>query len=238
MSLFAAHRKQEGIGYVFHSIGDYVYHNFMRLPRSIIRYLILLKDILLPYFAAYHHHGYYPWVAAVFVSLLAYSYGFHVWILNFIIVVIGFAVGFLLVLLSGQHRPFKQFEGLQAVQKILTEKTELTVHRSYQSHKTVVSVNVDKAIQSIFDNLIRDYVLIWYQSINNDNAAFIDIISEQMWLVTENIVERLGNLDLVKLIYIDIVNKLCDHFKALRLSKLRFTSILVLMQLEAEVYFM
>lgn len=123
MSQFSVHHRQEGIGYVFHLMGDYVYNNFMRLPRSIISHLFIYKDIVSPYIAPYFHHTYYPWMAAVIVSLLAYSSGLHIWILNFVIVIIGFAVGFILVLLSGYQRPFKKFEGLKAVNKILNEKT-------------------------------------------------------------------------------------------------------------------
>ena len=140
MSQFSVHHRQEGIGHVFHLMGEYVFNNFTRLLRSIISHLLIFKAIISPYIAPYLHYTYHPWMAAIIVSLLAYINGLHVWILNFVIVIIGFAVGFILVLLSGYQRPFKKFEGLQAVNKILNEKTV-----SYSLHyKAVILFNVSK----------------------------------------------------------------------------------------------
>lgn len=142
---------------------------------------------------------------------------------NFFVVLLGIFSGVMLYLLSGKQRnpstprlPKK----VETVRRFLAKLTRSQTHKPYK-HKTVVSRPVDKAIQEVFDLFIRDFCLSWFRDLGKDEAAFVDILTEELWVVTANLVDRLKCVDTVKFLSNDVVEILSRHFQQLRLADTR-----------------
>lgn len=140
--------------------------------------------------------------------------------------VLGILTGIVLYLGSGKQKvpqtpklPSKFY----AVSRFLEKKTLNAVQRPYK-HKTVISRSVDKSIQEILDFFIRDFCLSWFRILGKDEVAFVDLLTEELWVVIMNTVERLGNVDTVRFLSSDVVEILTTHFQNLRLADNRSTT--------------
>lgn len=136
---------------------------------------------------------------------------------------LGIFSGVMLYLLSGKQRipptpaPSKKVE---TVSRFLAKLNRNQTHKPYK-HKTVVSRPVDKTIQEVFDLFIRDFCLSWFRDLGKDEAAFVDLLTEELWVVTANVVDRLKCMDTVKFLSSDVVEILSMHFQQLRLADTR-----------------
>ena len=108
----------------------------------------------------------------------------------------------------------------EQVSRHLAKLTTNPVQKPYK-HRTVISRPIDKTIQEAFDFFIRDFCLSWFRNLGKDEAGFVDLLTEELWEITENVVERLGRVDTVKFLSKDVVDVLCTHFQKLRLADVR-----------------
>ena len=142
---------------------------------------------------------------------------------NCLVALLGIFSGVMLYLLSGKQRipptptPSKKVE---TVGRFLAKLNRNQTHKPYK-HKTVVSRPVDKTIQEVFDLFIRDFCLSWFRDLGKDEAAFVDLLTEELWVVTANVVDRLKCMDTVKFLSSDVVEILSRHFQQLRLADTR-----------------
>ena len=135
----------------------------------------------------------------------------------------GIFSGAMLYLLSGKQRnpsTPKLPKKVETVSRFLAKLTRSQTHKPYK-HKTVVSRPVDKTIQEVFDLFIRDFCLSWFRDLGKDEAAFVDLLTEELWVVTANLVDRLKCVDTVKFLSNDVVEILSRHFQQLRLADTR-----------------
>ena len=142
---------------------------------------------------------------------------------NCFVVVLGIFSGVMLYLLSGKQRiptTPKPSRKVETVSRFLAKLTRSQTHKPYK-HRTVVSRSVDKTIQEVFDLFIRDFCLSWFRDLGKDEAAFVDLLTEELWVVTANVVERLKCIDTVKFLSNDVVEILSRHFQQLRLADTR-----------------
>ncbi|XP_028515309.1 sorting nexin-25 [Exaiptasia diaphana] len=140
--------------------------------------------------------------------------------------ILGILTGITLYLSFGkQRRPPtpKLPTKYHAVSKYLEKKTQNAIQTTYK-HNSVISRSVDKSIQEVFDFFIRDFCLSWFRVLGKDEAAFVDLMTEELWVVTTNVVERLKNVDTVKFLSSDVVDILTTHFQNLRLADNRVAS--------------
>ncbi|XP_074620762.1 sorting nexin-25-like isoform X1 [Acropora palmata] len=161
----------------------------------------------------------------VLLLALLWQVGFFQGLLSTIwigfVALLGISSGVMLCLLSGKQRiPPKPIPSprVETVSRFLAELTQ--THLPYK-HKTLVSRPVDKTIQEVFDLFIRDFCLSWYRGLGKDETAFVDLLTEELWIITANIVERLKGMDTVKFLSNDVVEILSRHFQQLRLADTR-----------------
>lgn len=142
---------------------------------------------------------------------------------NCFVAVLGIFSGIMLYLLSGKQRippTPKLSKKVETVSRFLARLTETQSHLPYK-HKTLVSRPVDKTIQEVFDLFIRDFCLSWFRDLGKDETAFVDLLTEELWIITSNVVERLKGVDTVKFLSNDVVEILSKHFQQLRLADTR-----------------
>ncbi|XP_023686490.1 sorting nexin-25-like isoform X1 [Paramormyrops kingsleyae] len=85
-----------------------------------------------------------------------------------------------------------------------------------QARRVVVSLNVDKALQEVFDYSYRDYVLSWYGSRSRDQGQLYLLLQQDFWTVVRQLRGRLAGVDVVRLLCGDVVRALHSHFCDLR----------------------
>lgn len=142
---------------------------------------------------------------------------------NCFVAVLGIFSGVMLYLLSGKQRippTPKPSKKVETVSRFLAKLTRTQTHKPYMQ-RVVVSRTVDKTIQEVFDLFIRDFCLSWFRDLGKDEAAFVDLLTEELWVVTANVVERLRCVDKVKFLSSDVVEILSRHFQQLRLADMR-----------------
>jgi len=139
------------------------------------------------------------------------------------VALLGIFSGIMLYLLSGKQRnpsTPKPSTRVETVTSFLAKLTRSQSHKPYK-HRTVVSRPVDKTIQEVFDFFIRDFCLSWFRDLGKDETAFVDLLTEELWVITGNVVDRLKCIDMVKFVSNDVVEILSRHFQKLRLSDTR-----------------
>ncbi|XP_065803577.1 sorting nexin-25 isoform X3 [Muntiacus reevesi] len=94
-------------------------------------------------------------------------------------------------------------------------------HESVQSRRVVISHNMDKALKEVFDHSYRDYVLSWYGSLSRDEGRLYQLLSEDFWEVARQLRQRLGHVDVVKVVCNDVVRALLTHFCDLKAANAR-----------------
>ena len=144
-------------------------------------------------------------------------------LINILAALLGIIMGVILYLTSGKQRePLAPKASVKVgeVSQYLAKLTTCEVHKPYK-HKTVISRPIDTTIQEVFDLFIRDFCLSWFRDLGKDEAAFRDLLTEELWETTRNIVVRLKCVDTVKFLSQDVVNILTTHFQNLRLADTR-----------------
>ena len=144
-------------------------------------------------------------------------------LVNFLAALLGIIMGIIICLCSGKQREPptpKPSAKIREVSQYLAKLTTNEIHKPYK-HKTVISRPIDKAVQEVFDLFVRDFCLLWFRDLGKDEAAFVDLITEECWTLTRNVVERLKSVDTVKFLSQDVVNILTTHFQNLRLADTR-----------------
>ncbi|XP_078677048.1 sorting nexin-25-like [Branchiostoma floridae x Branchiostoma belcheri] len=134
----------------------------------------------------------------------------------------GLVLGFALVVSKGkQTRAVPPPYQPNMANILLTKMMQRDKSKPASSQRTVVSRNVDQALQEVFDLVLRDYVVIWFEDLCQSQERFKELLMEDIWCVIGNSKIRLANLDTVKLLTCDVVNKLCTHFQDLSLSEVK-----------------
>ncbi|KAB0373503.1 hypothetical protein FD755_015162, partial [Muntiacus reevesi] len=72
-----------------------------------------------------------------------------------------------------------------------------------------------------FDHSYRDYVLSWYGSLSRDEGRLYQLLSEDFWEVARQLRQRLGHVDVVKVVCNDVVRALLTHFCDLKAANAR-----------------
>ena len=147
---------------------------------------------------------------------------FHAFIIIFA-ALLGIFSGIALYLCSGKQRvpPTPRLSSkAEHVSRCLARMTVNPTQKPYR-HRTVVSRSVDKTIQEVFEFFFRDFCLSWFRNLGKDEAGFVDLLTEELWTVTENLVDRLSRVDTVKFLSKDVVDILCTHFQKLRMADTR-----------------
>lgn len=135
----------------------------------------------------------------------------------------GIVCGFVLVLRNSKYRKAnvpKKPQDVQEMSDFMDKVTHKHFHVPY-IHSTVVTNTIDKEIQEVFDFFIRDFCLSWFQNLGKDEHAFKEMLTKELWDVTNSVVSKLQHVDMVKFLSNDLVNLLCIHFQELRLSDQR-----------------
>ena len=142
------------------------------------------------------------------------------WILTVAVILFSIISGLALVLCHGNHRvpPTPRPSVQQQRASRFLERLTKNYNRHYYQHRIVISRQMDKTLQEVFDLIIRDFCLSWFRDVGRDETAFVEILNKEFWTITENLVERLRNVDMVNFLANDIVTRLCTHFNDLRLS--------------------
>ena len=132
----------------------------------------------------------------------------------------GVVCGFVLVLRNSKHKKATVPEKPKTIQEMsdfMDKITRTDFHVPYK-HSTIVTNTIDKEIQEVFDNFIRDFCLSWFQHLGRDEHAFKETLTKELWDITYSFVIKLQHVDMVKFLSNDLVNLLCSHFQELRLS--------------------
>lgn len=145
------------------------------------------------------------------------------WVFVLIVLLMSVISGISVVLLHGNHRvpPTPRLSREQIQVKNVLDLMTKEYNRHYYNQKTVISRQMDKSLQEVIDLVVRDFCLSWFRDIGKDETAFVEILNNEFWKIIENVVERLGNVDLVNFLANDIVTRLTTHFQDLRLSDAR-----------------
>ncbi|KAK0043037.1 sorting nexin-25 [Biomphalaria pfeifferi] len=107
-----------------------------------------------------------------------------------------------------------------AVNTVIRKMIEINSRNAEQPQprKVVISHNLDNVLQDVIDLLCRHYILVWYQSISEDQA-FVKHVQVEMWKVIDKVSRRLSEIDLVRFLSQDVLDCLNQHFKNIRLAK-------------------
>ena len=78
---------------------------------------------------------------------------------------------------------------------------------------TLLSTTVDAHIQKVIDLTLKHHVIPTYQTIGKDEEAFFKSITPEIWSFLSVLVQRVGQIDTVKLISQDTVEAVRVHFE-------------------------
>lgn len=76
---------------------------------------------------------------------------------------------------------------------------------------TLLSVTVDARLQEVIDLTLMHYVIPLYQSVAKDEDAFFHSVMPEIWSILAGLVQRMGQIDTMKLISQDTVEALRVH---------------------------
>lgn len=82
--------------------------------------------------------------------------------------------------------------------------------------KVVISRTMDLALQEIIDLVLRDFIVSWYKELSVDHESLLTYLQADLWILIENVSERLSKIDTVQFITKDVVHKLKLHFQDIR----------------------
>ncbi|XP_072040154.1 sorting nexin-25-like [Amphiura filiformis] len=161
-------------------------------------------------------------IAAVGVILaICYQTGFlqtlpRIWV-YVAVGVLGFSLGVVLVIFSGKERSLSVTSDPPRAANVLIMKVmEMMTRRRKKPRKVVTSRNMEKAINEVFELIVRDYVFPWYKKLGKDDSVFVDALQDDLWVLIENLKTRLQRVDKVRFLTSDVVYKLCEYFQQLR----------------------
>ncbi|XP_071951023.1 sorting nexin-25-like isoform X2 [Antedon mediterranea] len=161
--------------------------------------------------------------AAMAVLAILYQVGFLVITLKIIIYIVvlftGLIVGFSLVASSGRQRRPSAVESLPSpTHDLILKMMEMRTRKKKKQKRrgVVISRAMDKAIKEVFDLVVQDFIMVWYQDLGKDYGTFISAVEDDMWELITNLLKRLQKVDMVRFMALDVTDKLCEHFRELR----------------------
>lgn len=163
-------------------------------------------------------------LAAMYLQFTGINDSFAIQVIRILLASLGGIIcGFFIVLRNSKYKkavvPDKP-KSAREMSDFIDEICKTQFHSPYK-HSTVVTNTIDKEIQEIFDLFVRDFCLSWFRNLGKDENTFKDTLTKDLWDVTKNLVTKLRNVDIVKLLSNDLVNLMCTHFQELRLSNKR-----------------
>jgi len=142
------------------------------------------------------------------------------WALFMLVCIFSILSGLAVVLCRGRFReppaPVLKSD-LKSVSEFL-EKLTNNYNKHYFKERLVISKDLDKTIQSVIDLIVRDFCLSWFRDIGKDETAFVEIINKEIWIIIENLMHRLNDVDKINFLCNEMVKVLYNHFHDLRLS--------------------
>ncbi|XP_071480255.1 sorting nexin-25-like [Diadema antillarum] len=135
---------------------------------------------------------------------------------------VGFFLGCSLILFSGKiTKPATVQQPPPAFNTLVTKIMEVKARRRRRGRRVVISRNLDNALKEVFDLVVRDYVMYWYNTLGQDGKIFAEALETDFWEVVHNLSLRLKRIDMVRFLSSDVVYKVCDHFQKLRETSVR-----------------
>ncbi|KAK2184784.1 hypothetical protein NP493_253g03062 [Ridgeia piscesae] len=158
-------------------------------------------------------------------GVVAIGCGVVTWTVAVTLGVVGLILGIGMVLASGDiyipldttHRGGKTSGG-STVHSLLCDMRESLKRDDLKRLKVLTTRNLDAALQQVLDLITRDYVMSWYGQLAEDNGRLGQQLRSDLWLVTENMIQRLRNVDFEHLMTQDVARCLTRHFCDIRLS--------------------
>eukprot|EP00095_Tigriopus_kingsejongensis_P007816 snap_masked-scaffold204_size260821-processed-gene-1.8 protein:Tk07816 transcript:snap_masked-scaffold204_size260821-processed-gene-1.8-mRNA-1 annotation:"sorting nexin-25" len=81
----------------------------------------------------------------------------------------------------------------------------------------VISRNIDQALNDILDLASRDYIFYWFGHLMLKQAVTEESLKRDLWQVICSFKERMAKTDQVKILAIDLVKRVSNHFEKIRL---------------------
>lgn len=83
----------------------------------------------------------------------------------------------------------------------------------------VISRNIDETLNNLIELVSRDYILIWFGYLMHSDQETKKDLKKDFWVIIRKLSERLSNTDHVKLLAMDVIKKITDHFERIRLAQ-------------------
>lgn len=105
------------------------------------------------------------------------------------------------------------------MQRLLLDPKGLGDGLNAQEEKVApkISRNIDQALNDILDLASKDYVFYWFGHLMMNSSISEEKLKKDLWHVICSLKERLANTDSVKILAIDLVKRVCNHFEKIRL---------------------
>lgn len=87
------------------------------------------------------------------------------------------------------------------------------------NYNTIFGRTVDSLLQQLLDFIVRDYILVYLKEYAYNWESLGENIKEDLWSAIEILHSKLARIDQAKLIAIDIVIKITNHFEKIREAK-------------------
>ncbi len=81
-----------------------------------------------------------------------------------------------------------------------------------------ITRNIDRALNEIVEIVSGDYVLYWFDHLMDSTVDSRTIFKRDCWVTIDSLSERLSKVDMVKLLAVDVVKVVSDHFERIRLA--------------------
>ena len=81
---------------------------------------------------------------------------------------------------------------------------------------TLLSPNVDAQLQRVLDLSLKHHAIPTYEVVGQDQEAFFNSVVPEIWNVLAALLQRMGQMDTMKLISQDVVETLRNHFEHFR----------------------
>ncbi|XP_023670504.1 sorting nexin-25 [Paramormyrops kingsleyae] len=105
----------------------------------------------------------------------------------------------------------------------LMRRLTMQLSEPVPTRRAVISHNVDKALKEVFDYSYRDYILLWYAPLSQDQEQLYQILSEDFWEMTRQLRNRVADIDMVNVVCNDTVKALHAHVCDLKAANTRQT---------------
>ncbi|KAI0217802.1 Sorting nexin-25 [Lamellibrachia satsuma] len=170
--------------------------------------------------------GYAAVGVSIATAVVVISYSVVTWTVTVALGCVGLTLGIGIVLTSGgvytpletRDRIHKTSSG-STVHNLLCDMMHSLKEDNLRNKLKVLSTrNLDAALQQVLDLATRDYVMSWYGQLVEDNGRLGQELRTDLWVLIENTIQRLRNIDFEVLMTQDVARCLTRHFHDIRLS--------------------